>query len=71
MAKKSKSSLKKSYIVVIKPKEFLTKTSKAGGVTLAKDKKGYFVYSHRGASKRYKTIMSIPKSVIEFIESTG
>lgn len=69
MAKKA--AAKKSYTVVTKPKEFLAKTPKAKSVTLAKDKKGYFVYTHRGASKRYKTIMSIPKSVIEFIEITG
>jgi len=69
MAKKK--SAKKTYTVVTKPKEFLAKTSKASGVTLAKDSKGYFVYTHRAASKHYKTIMSIPKSVIEFIESTG
>ncbi len=62
---------KKSYTVVTKPKEFLDKTPKARGVTLAKDKQGFFCYTHRAASKRYKTIKAIPKSVIEFIESTG
>lgn len=61
----------KSYKVVTKPKEFLAKTPKATGCTLAQDKDGYFVYTHRWASKRYKTIMSIPKSIIEFCESTG
>lgn len=69
MAKKA--AAKKSYTVVTKPKEFLAKTPMASKVTLAKDKKGYFVYTHRWASKRYKTIMSIPKSIIEFCESTG
>jgi hypothetical protein len=62
---------KKTYVVVTKPKEFLAKTTKAKGVTLAKDKKGYFVYTHRWASKRFKTIASIPKKIIEFCESTG
>ena len=47
---------KKIYTVVAKPKEFLDKTPKAKGCTLAKDKDGYFVYTHRWASKRYKTI---------------
>lgn len=61
----------KSYTVVTKPKEFLDKTTKARGVTLAKDKEGFFCYTHRASSKRYKTIGAIPKSVIEFIESTG
>lgn len=69
MAKKVKS--KKSYTVVTKPKEFLAKTSKARGVTLAKDKDGYFCYTHRSRSKSYKTIGAIPKSIIEFVESTG
>ncbi|MBK7362762.1 MAG: hypothetical protein IPJ01_10740 [Micavibrio sp.] len=67
----AKKETKKSYTVVTKPKEFLAKTPKANGVTLAKDKKGYFVYTHRWASKRFKTILSIPKSIIEFCESTG
>lgn len=62
---------KKTYTVVAKPAEFLAKTPKAKGVTLAKDKDGYFVYTHRGSSKRYKTIAGIPKSVIETVESTG
>lgn len=66
MAKK-----KKSYEVVSKPKEFLAKTTKAKGVTLAKDSDGFFCYTHRSRSKSYKTIGAIPKSVIDFIESTG
>ncbi len=61
----------KTHTVVTKPKEFLDKTSKARGVTLAKEKAGYFCYTQRARSKSYKTIGSIPKSVIEFIESTG
>lgn len=62
---------KKSHVVCAKPKEFLAKTIKAKGVTLAKDKDGFFCYTHRASSRRYKTIGAIPKSVIEFIESTG
>ena len=69
MAKKA--TKKKNYTVVTKPEEFLNKTPKATGCTLAKDKDGYFCYTHRARSKSYKTIKSIPKSVIEFIESTG
>lgn len=57
--------------VITKPKEFLDKTPKAKGVTLAQDKDGFFCYTHRARSKSYKTIKSIPKSAIEFIESTG
>ncbi len=70
MAKK-KSEPKKSYTVVTKTPEFLAKHPKAKGITLAQDKKGYFVYTHRWASKRYKTIGAIPKSIIEFCESTS
>lgn len=62
---------KKTYVVVTKTKEFLAKTPKARGCTLAKDKNGYFVYTHRWASKRFKTITAIPKNIIEFCESTG
>lgn len=62
---------KKTYVVVTKTKEFLAKTPKARGCTLAKDKDGYFVYTHRWASKRFKTIAAIPKKIIEFCESTG
>ena len=66
-----KKKAKKSYTVITKPAEFLAKTPKATGCTLAKDSKGYFVYTHRWASKRYKTIGAIPKSIIVFCESTG
>lgn len=62
---------KKNKVIVSKTREFLAKTPKARAVTLAKDKDGYFCYTHRARSKSYKTIASIPKSVIEFIESTG
>lgn len=63
--------MKKKHQVVAKPKSFLDKTPKAKGVTLAKDSGGYFCYTHRSSSKRYKTIAAIPKSVIETVESTG
>lgn len=56
---------------ITKPKSFLDKTPKAKGVSLAKDENGYFVYTHRWQSKRYKTINDIPKSVINFCEGTG
>lgn len=75
MAKKAvkKKSSGKTYKVVTKTAEFLAKTPKAKGVTLAQDSRdgGYFVYTHRWASKRFKTINSIPKKIIEFCESTG
>jgi len=61
----------KTYKIVTKTKEFLSKTDKAKGVTLAKDAKGYFIFTHRAASRRYPSIAAIPKKTIEFIESTG
>jgi hypothetical protein len=62
---------KKGYEVVPKPKDFLTKHPKAKRVTLAKDDDGYFIYTHRARSRSYKSIMLIPKSAVESIESTG
>jgi len=41
------------------------------GCSVAKDKDGYFCYTHRARSDSYETIEKIPKSVLEFIESTG
>ena len=62
---------KPKHTVVTKPKAFLDKHPKAKGVTLAKDKNGFFVYTHRARSNSYKSIMLIPKSAVTFIESTG
>jgi hypothetical protein len=41
------------------------------GVSLGKDKKGYFVYTHRCRSASYDTPYKIPKNKIEFVASTG
>jgi hypothetical protein len=41
------------------------------GVSLGKDDKGYFVYTHRASSKRYPSPEKIPLSKIAFIRSTG
>ena len=41
------------------------------GVGLGADKNGFFVYTHRAASKRYKSPDKIPQKSIDFIESTG
>ena len=62
---------KKKHEVVTKPADFLKKHPKGKGVTLAKDEDGFFVYTHRCRSKSYRSIASIPKSAVEFIESTG
>jgi len=39
--------------------------------SVAKDEDGYFCYTHRARSDSYESIGKIPKSVVEFIESTG
>lgn len=39
--------------------------------SFAKDKDGYYCYTHRARSDSYPTISKIPKSKVEFIGSTG
>ena len=39
--------------------------------SFAKDKDGYYCYTHRARSESYKKLESMPKSDVEFIESTG
>jgi hypothetical protein len=41
------------------------------GVSLGKDKRGFFVYTHRARSKSYETAGEIPNKDIAFIKSTG
>jgi hypothetical protein len=41
------------------------------GCSFAKDSDGYFCYTHRARSDSYESIAKIPKSKVEFIESTG
>jgi len=47
------------------------KGKKFKGVGLGADKKGFYVYTHRAASKRYASPDKIPQKDIDFIESTG
>lgn len=51
--------------------ELKKKTPKAEGVSLKRDKKGFYVHTHRARSDSYPTVAAIPVKVIEFIESTG
>lgn len=44
---------------------------KMDGVSLAEDKDGYYVYTHRARSESYPTPEDIPDSVIKQIETTG
>jgi hypothetical protein len=39
--------------------------------SFAKDKNGYFCYTHRARSKSYESIAKIPKSKVDFIGTTG
>lgn len=39
--------------------------------SFAKDEDGYYCYTHRARSDSYGSISDIPKSVVDFIESTG
>ena len=41
------------------------------GCSFCKDKDGIYCHTHRARSESYKTIASIPQSVVDFIESTG
>ena len=41
------------------------------GCSFAKDKGGYYCFTHRARSDSYSSINDIPKSVVEFIEGTG
>jgi len=59
---------KKDFDNVVKPPAL---KSVMDGVSLGKDSKGFFVYTHRARSKSYETAEKIPKSVIAQIESTG
>lgn len=68
---------KKSFENVSKPKELIDKMKKQGlekaleGVSLGKDSKGYFVYTHRARSKSYDKAENIPGKDVKFIETTG
>lgn len=39
--------------------------------SIAKDKEGYYAYTHRARTKSYETLDKLPKSKVKFIESTG
>lgn len=60
-----------------KTKELIDKCKQANcmdsldGISLGKDKKGFFVYTHRWRSKSYNKPESIPIKDIKFCETTG
>lgn len=59
---------KKSIVVNVSKER---KQGKFKGVTVKKDKDGFFVTTHRARSKSFPTVNQIPKKTITFIESTG
>ena len=70
---------KKAYEKLIKAKETIssserTEIRKRFGSTacsFAKDKDGYYCYTHRCRSKSYKTIADIPDKDVKFVSSTA
>lgn len=58
----------KSYDNVSVPPD---KKGRFKGVSVGKDKQGFFCYTHRARSKSRPTIDAIPDKDIAFIESTG
>lgn len=41
------------------------------GSTLGEDEDGFFIYTHRGRSKSYKSPEKIPQKAIDWVETTG
>jgi len=50
---------------------FPRKSGRFRGVSIGRDKDGFFVMTHRARSKSYESIEAIPNKVIRFIASTG
>ena len=42
-----------------------------GGFSMGADKNGFFIHTHRGRSKSFKTPESIPEKDRKWVESTG
>ena len=66
-----KRKTKPKHTVVTKSAEFLKKHPRAKSLTLAEDKDGFFVFTHRVRSNSYKSPMTIPLSAVRFIASTA
>lgn len=68
--KKKKKTIKekKDWENVPKPDEMKELMNQC---SLGKDKDGYFAYTHRARTNSYKSPTDIPKSKIEFINSTS
>jgi len=68
---------KKGHVNVTKTKELIDKCKKhdclkdLDEISLGKDDKGYFVYTHRAGSKRYDKPESIAIKDIKFIATTS
>ncbi len=66
-----KKTKTKTWKNIPKPSGLSRISKKASGVSMGQDKNGVFVYTHRARSKSYKKWENIPKSAIDFVESTG
>lgn len=66
--KKVSRERRRGFETVLKPHGLRTKLS---GVSLAQDKNGFFVHTHRARSSSYPSPSRIPLSRIRFIRSTG
>lgn len=79
MKKKKKTKWAGKYTVVekaanqLKLNEMTTpRTSgRYKGVSVGRDKDGFFVTTHRARSKSYLTLAKIPDAKIKWVESTG
>jgi len=46
-------------------------SGKYSGVSIGRDRNGYYAFTHRARSKSYPTAGKIPTSTIKWIRSTG
>ena len=47
------------------------RSGRYAGVSVGRDREGFFAMTHRARSKSYPAASEIPKKVLKFIESTG
>ena len=62
---------KKEPLTTAEYAEVKEKFGSSRGASFAKDKQGYFCYTHRARSKSYPTIKDIPMEKYKFVVSTG
>lgn len=73
-ANKTKKKSESDYLTAEEVAEFNKahdKTASQWGVSLKKDKNGYYCHTHRARSKSKPSPSKITKTELNFIESTG